>query len=119
MQLSKTDREYGSYTVLDETGTNVKVKKVTIEPGKSISMHRHVQRVEYWFVAQGVASIYSINKETGQRVLFAHYPQFEQVWIAKNEWHQLCNERNVPLVIYEIQYGEACVEGDIERQDKV
>ena len=36
--------------------------------------------------------------------------------ILKNEWHQLVNETKEPLKVIEIQYGENCIEEDIERQ---
>jgi mannose-6-phosphate isomerase-like protein (cupin superfamily) len=38
------------------------------------------------------------------------------VWISKGEWHQLVNETDRPLQLVEIQYGEDCVEEDIERK---
>ena len=31
-------------------------------------------------------------------------------------WHQLTNAYDVPLKVVEIQYGEQCVEEDIERK---
>jgi mannose-6-phosphate isomerase-like protein (cupin superfamily) len=43
------------------------------------------------------------------------YQQFDHVHIPRTEWHQLCNEQDAPLKIIEIQYGERCVEEDIER----
>ena len=36
--------------------------------------------------------------------------------IEKEQWHMLANESNTPLKIEEIQYGESCVEEDIERK---
>ena len=32
------------------------------------------------------------------------------------EWHQLVNGTQEPLKVIEIQYGENCIEEDIERQ---
>ena len=40
----------------------------------------------------------------------------EACWINRNEWHQLCNETDQPLKLIEIQFGEDCVEEDIERK---
>jgi mannose-6-phosphate isomerase-like protein (cupin superfamily) len=40
----------------------------------------------------------------------------DYVWIEKNQWHMLCNETDQPLKLIEIQYGEDCVEEDIERK---
>jgi hypothetical protein len=36
--------------------------------------------------------------------------------IPKNEWHQLTNPFDTPCKIVEIQYGEQCIEEDIERK---
>jgi mannose-6-phosphate isomerase-like protein (cupin superfamily) len=40
----------------------------------------------------------------------------DQLHVAVQEWHQLTNPHNHPLKIVEIQYGEQCVEEDIERK---
>jgi mannose-6-phosphate isomerase-like protein (cupin superfamily) len=32
------------------------------------------------------------------------------------EWHMLANETDNPLQVVEIQYGENCIEEDIERK---
>jgi mannose-6-phosphate isomerase-like protein (cupin superfamily) len=40
----------------------------------------------------------------------------EEYRIPVGEWHQLMNPWEVPLRIVEIQYGESCVEEDIERK---
>jgi mannose-6-phosphate isomerase-like protein (cupin superfamily) len=39
-----------------------------------------------------------------------------QIYISRNEWHQLVNEKDTPLKVIEIQFGEKCVEEDIERK---
>jgi mannose-6-phosphate isomerase-like protein (cupin superfamily) len=39
-----------------------------------------------------------------------------QIYINRNEWHQLVNNTNNPLKVIEIQFGEQCVEEDIERK---
>jgi mannose-6-phosphate isomerase-like protein (cupin superfamily) len=36
--------------------------------------------------------------------------------ILKGEWHQLTNPFDIPCIIIEIQYGDKCVEEDIERK---
>jgi len=42
---------------------------------------------------------------------------FKQVQIPQGDWHRLSNPYDVPCKIVEIQYGEACDEEDIERQN--
>ena len=105
----KTVRPWGYYRVLHTPSVNVKVKELTVDPGKSLSMQRHVHRAEVWFVAEGVATVGSAD---GTRVL----DLFKTQTIEPQEWHQLQNNTTAPLKIIEIQYGERCSEEDIERK---
>ena len=111
----KTDRVWGYYRVLHEQGKEVKLKELTVDPGKCLSMQRHKDRGEHWFVAEGTATVYSLNRSTDVE-LKGTYDKFESLHISKTEWHQLCNEADVPLKIIEIQYGDNCIEDDIERK---
>jgi cytidyltransferase-like protein len=111
----KTERQWGYYRVLHEQGKEVKVKELTVEPGKCLSMQRHQDRAEHWFVSEGTATVYTIDSSTDVDLLGV-YQKFDSLHISKTEWHQLCNETDKPLKIVEIQYGENCVEEDIERK---
>jgi mannose-6-phosphate isomerase-like protein (cupin superfamily) len=42
--------------------------------------------------------------------------KFQEFRIPVAEWHQLTNPFDKPCKIVEIQYGNRCVEEDIERQ---
>lgn len=110
----KTLRSWGYYRVLHENSNNVKLKELTVEPGQSLSMQRHAQRAEHWFVAEGIATVYSINRSTDLELL-GHFEQFAHVHISRDQWHKLANEQTTPLKIIEIQYGDNCIETDIER----
>ena len=111
----KTARPWGYYKVLHQVGAEVKLKELTVEPGKSLSMQKHKQRAEFWFVSEGEASVYTLNRKTDSE-LVGKFTQFDHTWIANNEWHQLVNETSEPLRIIEIQYGSDCSEEDIERK---
>jgi len=111
----KTERQWGYYRVLHENGREVKLKELTVEPGKSLSMQRHRDRAEHWFVAEGTAAVYTINRSTDAELL-GTFNKFDHIHIKRTEWHQLCNETDQPLKIIEIQYGENCIEEDIERR---
>jgi cytidyltransferase-like protein len=111
----KTARPWGYYKVLHQVGAEVKLKELTVEPGKSLSMQKHKQRSEFWFVSEGEASVYTLNRKTDSE-LVGKFTQFDHTWIANNEWHQLVNETSEPLRIIEIQYGSNCSEEDIERK---
>jgi D-beta-D-heptose 7-phosphate kinase/D-beta-D-heptose 1-phosphate adenosyltransferase len=109
----KTERPWGYYRVLHEVA-GTKVKELTIEPGKALSMQRHKHRAEYWHVAEGRCMIESMSNAR------YHYPTRELIehhsyHIPKKEWHRLSNPYDVPCRIVEIQYGTECSEADIER----
>lgn len=111
----KTDRPWGYYRVLHSPNKNVKLKELTVDPGKSLSMQRHKDRSEFWFVSEGCASVYTLNERTTDAELQGHYNQHENLFIGTHSWHQLSNETDQPLRIIEIQYGAECTEQDIER----
>jgi mannose-6-phosphate isomerase-like protein (cupin superfamily) len=111
----KTQRPWGYYCVLHEPNKNVKLKELTVDPGKTLSMQRHEHRGEVWFVSEGEATLYTLNNKTDAE-LHGRYTQNQMIVINRQEWHQLANESTVPLKVIEIQYGELCDEADIERQ---
>lgn len=111
----KTERPWGYYRVLHENGKQVKLKELTVHPGQKLSMQKHHQRAEHWFVAEGTATVYTINISTDIELLGV-FEKFQHIHINRTEWHQLCNESDQPLKMIEIQYGEECIEEDIERK---
>jgi cytidyltransferase-like protein len=111
----RTERQWGYYRVLHEVGDHTKVKELTVEPGQRLSMQRHQHRAEHWFVAEGTATVYTINKSTDSE-LQGVYHKHQSLHISNTQWHQLCNESTEPLKVVEIQYGDQCAEEDIERQ---
>lgn len=111
----KTPRAWGYYRVLHEQDQQVKVKELVVEPGQRLSMQRHADRAEHWFVAEGCATVYSLDRSTDIDPL-GTYNQFDHIHIRRDQWHQLCNETDQPLRVVEIQYGLRCVEEDIERR---
>ena len=111
----KTSRAWGYYRVLHEVGAHTKLKELTVAPKTCLSMQRHDQRAEFWFVASGEAAVYTLDNSSDHD-LVGHYGVHRHIWIDKNQWHMLCNETDQPLKLIEIQYGENCVEEDIERR---
>jgi cytidyltransferase-like protein len=112
----KTERAWGYYRVLHEVGSHVKLKELTVNPKTCLSMQRHEQRAEFWFVAEGEATVYTVDPHSTDYDLMASPARHQHTWIRLNEWHQLCNETDQPLKLIEIQYGLNCVEEDIERR---
>lgn len=105
----KTERTWGYYRVLHEV-PGTKVKELTVNPGKRLSMQRHKHRAEFWFVSEGTATV--MWDEHGHTTIKKHGTDV----IYKEEWHQLINNTDQPLKIIEIQYGDNCDESDIERR---
>ena len=104
----KTERQWGYYRVLHEA-PGMKVKELTVNPGKSLSMQRHFKRSEYWVVEEGACNVVGGDKTVS---LSTH----ETIDILVNSWHQLINPFDKPCRIVEIQYGIDCIEEDIERK---
>ena len=111
----KTERNWGYYRVIHEYEKHTKVKELTVAPGSRLSMQRHQERSEHWFVAEGTASVYTSTDEQNQK-LVGRYKQHESLHIPVGSWHQLVNEDRIPLKLVEIQYGTNCIEEDIERK---
>ena len=72
-------------------------------------MQRHADRREYWLVTSGECKV---EKEFGAMFVRKH----ETVHIPVGEWHQLSNPFTEPCKLVEIQYGNRCIEEDIERR---
>jgi cytidyltransferase-like protein len=110
-QSERTSRIWGYYDVLAEF-PDVKLKELVVEPGRCLSYQRHFKRAEVWFVRSGTARIiYNFGEREYTEIIDKH----GVFTIPQGGWHQLINPANEPLHIIEIQYGEACIEEDIER----
>jgi len=111
----KTLRDWGYYRILHEVD-GCKVKELTIDPGKSLSMQKHFKRNEFWLVTSGNCSLNSMMNN-GYKLPPKELGTHMSAYIPQGEWHQLVNLYDEPCRIVEIQYGDECVEEDIERKD--
>jgi mannose-6-phosphate isomerase-like protein (cupin superfamily) len=109
----KTERQWGYYRVLHEV-PGMKVKELTVDPGKSLSMQRHQLRAEYWIVSEGQCVVKSMMPN-GYQLPPTELVKHQEFKISVTDWHQLTNPFDTPCKIVEIQYGEQCIEEDIER----
>jgi cytidyltransferase-like protein len=105
----KTIRPWGYYRVLHDV-SGAKVKELTIDPGKSLSLQRHQHRSEHWLVTEGRCAV--LDSELVTKQLSRH----DTIKIIPNQWHQLTNPYEEPCRIVELQYGRRCSEDDIERR---
>ena len=104
---TRENRPWGWFETLEES-MNYKVKRIQINPGKSISLQRHQKRSEHWVVVKGKASVINDNQKI-------ELNQNESTYIDKNQLHRLSNNTNKILQIIEVQSGEYLGEDDIER----
>jgi len=110
----KTLRDWGYYRILHEV-PGLKVKELTIDPNKSMSMQRHFKRSEYWIVSEGMCDVQSIMP-TGYQLPTITLSEHNSYTVPLNDWHKISNPYKMPCRIVEIQYGEMCIEEDIERK---
>jgi mannose-6-phosphate isomerase-like protein (cupin superfamily) len=102
------ERLWGRYLTLDE-GEDYKVKKLVLDPHKSISLQYHNHRGEYWYVVESTAQV-----RLGDKV-FSVSPGSPPVIVEPKMTHQLANAGNTPLVVIEVQSGSYLGEDDIFR----
>ena len=100
-------RPWGFYEVLSDKKDH-KVKRVTIEPGKRLSLQKHKQRSEHWFVVCGESVVTVGDKEI--KVTGGH-----AVDIPQGLLHRISNTGKENLVYIEVQLGNYFGEDDIER----
>ncbi len=100
-------RPWGGFTVL-ESFDNWKVKRLTVEPGKRLSLQKHQYRSEHWVVVSGQALV-TIG-QTEQLL----YPN-QSVFIPLGELHRIENPGDELLILIEVQCGTYTGEDDIIR----
>jgi mannose-6-phosphate isomerase len=100
-------RPWGFYEVLSDE-VDHKVKRISVEPGKCLSLQRHTQRREHWFVVHG-ESIVTVGDNETQAV------SGQAIDIPQGSLHRIANTGSERLVYIEVQLGSYFGEDDIER----
>lgn len=93
-------------------GERFQVKRLTVNPGASLSLQRHRHRSEHWIVVHGSAEV------TRGEKTFA-LAENESAFIRPNTPHRLSNPGHIPLTLIEVQTGSYLGEDDIERLEDV
>ncbi len=109
------ERLWGSFYNLFEDD-QVKVKELIVEPGKGMSFQKHFKRHEIWLVSKG-SCIVNYSKDDPDKKENIQLNKFDHYLVPLGEWHQITNPFDETCHLIEIQYGEACVEDDIERTE--
>ena len=109
------ERLWGSFYNLFEED-NVKVKELIVAPGKEMSFQKHFMRSEIWMVSKG-SCIVNYSKDDPDNKQNIKLNKFDHFLVPVGEWHQITNPFEETCHLIEIQYGEKCIEEDIERTE--
>lgn len=110
-QAPESTRQWGEYRILYED-RGVKIKRIRVQPGRSLSLQYHRHRSEHWIVVSGRAKV---NREDEEFFLESG----ESAFISREQLHRLTNAGDVPLEIIEVQNGAYLGEDDIVRVENV
>lgn len=108
-------RLWGSFYNLFEE-EHVKVKELIVHPGKAMGFQRHFKRNEIWMVSKGFCIVH-YSKESICNKYSIKLNKYDYYHVPVGQWHQITNPSNDACHLIEIQYGEACIEEDIEKID--
>ena len=100
-------RPWGSYDSID-AGDGYQVKRLTVNPGKSLSLQYHHKRSEHWVVVKGPALV-----QIGDDEKLVH--ENESAYIPQGVKHRLTNPGDSPIHLIEVQSGSYLGEDDIVR----
>lgn len=100
-------RPWGWYDSIAK-GESFQVKRIVVEPGKSLSLQMHKFRSEHWVVVKGTAKVTRAD-ETFMLT------ENESTFIPIGVKHQLKNTGQTPLELIEVQSGTYLGEDDIVR----
>ena len=114
-QYYHEERLWGSfYNFFEEE--QVKVKELIVAPGKGMSFQKHFKRNEICMVIKGSCIVnYSNNNPDCKKNIQLN--KFDHYLVPVGSWHQITNPFKETCHLIEIQYGEKCVEDDIERTE--
>ena len=100
-------RPWGHYDSID-LGERFQVKRITVNPGASLSLQMHHHRAEHWIVVSGTAEVTCDDK-----VMLLSENQSTYIPIGAK--HRLHNPGRVALEMIEVQSGSYLGEDDIIR----
>jgi mannose-1-phosphate guanylyltransferase/mannose-6-phosphate isomerase len=106
-QHRRVYRPWGSYVLMEE-GTRYQVKRISVNPGASLSLQQHHHRAEHWVVVSGTARI-----TCGDNISLL--TENQSTYIPVGEIHRLENPGLIALELIEVQSGSYLGEDDIVR----
>ena len=103
----KIYRPWGAYTGVTE-GNRWQVKRISVNPGASLSLQMHHHRAEHWVVVKGTALV---ERDGDQQLVGEN----QSTYIPMGCKHRLSNPGRIPVELIEVQSGEYLGEDDIVR----
>ena len=100
-------RPWGSYDSVDN-GDRFQVKRISVNPGETLSLQKHHHRAEHWIVVSGTAEV------TCDDNVFL-LTENQSAYIPLGAVHRLSNPGKVILELIEVQSGSYLGEDDIVR----
>lgn len=100
-------RPWGNYEGIDKA-ERYQVKRITVNPGATLSSQMHHHRAEHWIVVKGTAKI-----TCGDEVVLL--TENQSTYIPLGITHRLENPGKIPLELIEVQSGSYLGEDDIVR----
>lgn len=76
------------------------VKKLTIFPGHSLSLHKHEKRSEHWSIVSGTATILMDGQEK-------EYQRNESIFVPVGTFHRIANQTAKDLIVIEVSIGKS------------
>ncbi|WP_148863372.1 mannose-1-phosphate guanylyltransferase/mannose-6-phosphate isomerase [Marinobacter fonticola] len=103
----KVHRPWGTYEGI-AMGERFQVKRITVNPGASLSLQKHHHRAEHWIVVKGTAAVIRGDDEI-------MLTEDQSTYIPVGHRHRLSNPGVIPLELIEVQTGSYLGEDDIVR----
>lgn len=98
-------KEWGMQEILSYS-QGYKVRKLTVFPGMSMTLHQHEKRTEHWSVVEGVATI-TLDDYTRD------YSKYESVFIPVGARHKIANKTDKNVVVIEVGIGDNISDTDL------
>ena len=102
-------RPWGFYEVLSDKPDH-KLKRITVYPGKRLSLQRHRRRSEHWYIVEGSAIVTLDDTEIKLEAGGA-------VDIPKGAAHRIMNPGKRNMLFVEVQRGDYFGEDDISSEE--
>jgi mannose-6-phosphate isomerase-like protein (cupin superfamily) len=107
--MDDSHRPWGFFENLTDS-KNHKVKRITVYPGKRLSLQSHERRDEHWFIVAGSA-LFTCNEQQ------LRLRPGQSVDIRCGDRHRIENTGEGDLILIEIQTGDYFGEDDIRRYE--